>query len=291
MAAAAKENEAEKEDGRMQDGGGGNGGLGGSGFNGGGGGGGGYYNGITFGNFNISTNGSPGWFGGGGVYAGGTGGNGSIACGGGGGGNGYGGGGGGGGGGYGGTLFSSGGGGGGSYSNLSSSIFSSPPANSPGGSLTIISIFKSGPVLQYDVANSAIIYNEAKTFVIEHPLNPNKYLVHACLEGPEAGVYYRGISRINEGFTCVEIHLADYVNYIATEFTVCVSPVLSDISKSSMNIPGFLTSPVIEGKFTVASDVVPCDFHYIVFGKRQAVDVEPEKINTSVKGEGPYKWI
>lgn len=243
---------------------------------------------------NPNSSATPGDYGG--STIGGSGGGDNGYGGGGGGGNGYGGGGGGGGGGYGTTLFSSGGGGGGSYlnfknANLKNSKFSKAPANSPGGSLTITSTFTPGPVLQYDVANSAIIYTSAKTFVIEHPLNPNKYLVHACLEGPEAGVYYRGISRINEGFTCVEIHLADYVNYIATEFTVCVSPVLSDISKSSMKIPGFLTSPIIDGKFTVASDVVPCDFHYIVFGKRQAVDVEPEKINTSVKGEGPYKWI
>ena len=28
-----------------------------------------------------------------------------------------------------------------------------------------------------------------KTFIIEHPQDTEKYLIHACLEGPEVGVY------------------------------------------------------------------------------------------------------
>ena len=36
----------------------------------------------------------------------------------------------------------------------------------------------------------------AKTFVIDHPDDENKYLVHVCLEGPEAGVYYRGKAEV-----------------------------------------------------------------------------------------------
>ena len=35
-----------------------------------------------------------------------------------------------------------------------------------------------------------------KTFIINHPLDDSKYLVHACLEGPEAGIYYRGDGEI-----------------------------------------------------------------------------------------------
>ena len=29
----------------------------------------------------------------------------------------------------------------------------------------------------------------SKSFIIDHPTDPSKYLVHVCLEGPEAGVY------------------------------------------------------------------------------------------------------
>lgn len=48
-----------------------------------------------------------------------------------------------------------------------------------------------------------------KQFRIDHPLDPeNKHLVHACLEGPEVGVYYRGETRLVDGRA--EIELPDY---------------------------------------------------------------------------------
>lgn len=50
---------------------------------------------------------------------------------------------------------------------------------------------------------------QPKTFKISHPLDPEeKYLVHASLEGPEAGVYYRGEGRLENGRA--EIRLPDY---------------------------------------------------------------------------------
>jgi hypothetical protein len=76
--------------------------------------------------------------------------------------------------------------------------------------------------LVYNTVTSEIAYNTSKTFVIDHPIDKNKYLVHACLEGPEAGVYYRGKSEIvNNDF--VEIILPDYVDLLATEFTIQIT--------------------------------------------------------------------
>ena len=40
------------------------------------------------------------------------------------------------------------------------------------------------------------MHKKTKTFIIDHPIDKNKYLVHGCLEGPEFGVYYRGKSEI-----------------------------------------------------------------------------------------------
>jgi hypothetical protein len=134
-----------------------------------------------------------------------------------------------------------------------------------------------------------------KTFVIEHPLNINKYLVHACLEGPEAGVYYRGTAIINSDCRSVDIYLANYVEHIANDFTIYATPMLmpnEGISfPNGISFPKLITSPIVNGKFTVYSDIVPCKFNYIVFGKRQEIDVEPYKRLSDVKGEGPYKWI
>ena len=51
---------------------------------------------------------------------------------------------------------------------------------------------------KYDTTSKEITYDENKTFVIQHPTEYNKYLVHSCLEGPESGVYYRGRGVIEE---------------------------------------------------------------------------------------------
>lgn len=43
------------------------------------------------------------------------------------------------------------------------------------------------------------IDSHLKWFRIRHPLHPGRDLVHACLEGPENGVYYRGTARLRDG--------------------------------------------------------------------------------------------
>jgi hypothetical protein len=44
-----------------------------------------------------------------------------------------------------------------------------------------------------------------KTFVIDHPLARNRYLVHAALEGPEGAVYYRGTAKLENGRALVAL--------------------------------------------------------------------------------------
>jgi hypothetical protein len=136
----------------------------------------------------------------------------------------------------------------------------------------------------YDTANNEILYNVAttKTFVIDHPLNDKKYLVHACLEGPESGVYYRGKCEItNSEF--VEINLPDYVEKLATDLTVQITHIYDGSVKT------YSASEVVNNRFTVHGE--NGKFYWIVHGKRASVDVEPLKATTNVKGTGPYRWI
>jgi hypothetical protein len=44
-----------------------------------------------------------------------------------------------------------------------------------------------------------------KGFLIDHPLEPDKYLQHATLEGAEAAVFYRGEARLDKGKTTVRL--------------------------------------------------------------------------------------
>jgi hypothetical protein len=122
-----------------------------------------------------------------------------------------------------------------------------------------------------------------KTFVIDHPIDENKYLVHGCLEGPEAGVYYRGKGEITNN-ECVEIELPDYVSHLATNLTIQISAIYDGSEIKTYNA-GF----VIDNKFNVYGP--NGKFYWIVHGTRKEIEVEPLKENVVVKGDGPYKWI
>ena len=143
-----------------------------------------------------------------------------------------------------------------------------------------------GPYLYYNTSTSEIFSSTAKSFIIDHPLNKNKYLVHACLEGPEAGVYYRGsiditLQNIN---LPIEVVLADYVSVLAREYTVHATPIITELP-----YPNVAATRVINGRFNIFASV-PCTVDYVVFGKRESINVEPHKSSVNVKGDGPYKY-
>jgi hypothetical protein len=133
------------------------------------------------------------------------------------------------------------------------------------------------------VRSTAATSSQAKTFVIDHPKDKNKYLVHACLEGPESGVYYRGKGEIINGES-VNILLPDYVDALATEFTIQITPIYC-----GKKIEQLYTSEVENNSFYVYGE--NCKFFWLVQGKRDDIQVEPLKSNVELKGSGPYKWI
>jgi hypothetical protein len=137
--------------------------------------------------------------------------------------------------------------------------------------------------LSYITGTGEIVYDTTKTFVINHPKDESKYLVHACLEGPEAGVYYRGTGTIAELETSVDVELPDYVDALAVDLTVQVTPIYNGAVRI-LN-----ASCVSNNKFTVYGD--SGDFHWHVYGRRLSVVVEPKKSDVDVRGEGPYRWI
>lgn len=122
----------------------------------------------------------------------------------------------------------------------------------------------------------------SKSFIIDHPTDPSKYLVHVCLEGPEAGVYYRGVGEIvnNE---CSVIQLPDYVSNLARDFTVQLTGVYDG------KVKAYNFSEVDNNSFTVYGE--NGKFHWLVIGKRHDIVVEPIKSEVQLKGEGPYLWI
>jgi hypothetical protein len=134
----------------------------------------------------------------------------------------------------------------------------------------------------YDSTSKNLYYSATKTFVIDNPVNPEKYLVHGCLEGPEAGVYYRGKGEITND-THVIIELPYYVSSLAANFSVQVSSIFNG------RINNYNVSEVIDNKFTVYGN--NGKFYWMVYGTRQEIEVDPNKSDVVVKGDGPYLWI
>ena len=140
-------------------------------------------------------------------------------------------------------------------------------------------------ILTYNNTTSEITYDGGKTFVINHPTKPDRYLVHACLEGPEAGVYYRGEAKV-ENNQSVTVKLPDYVSALASNFSIQITPIYSDDTDENIV---YSTSRVKDNAFTVHGK--NGSFYWLVYAQRGKVKVEPKKSDVEVGGDGPYKYI
>jgi len=139
-----------------------------------------------------------------------------------------------------------------------------------------------GNSMFYDDITHEIKYDSSKTFVIDHPIDQNKYLVHCCLEGPEAGIYYRGSSHISVSEKSTIINLPSYVDKLGTDFTAHIT-CIGEIPRL------YSVSKIVSGSFTVYGE--PGEFNWIVYGKRFDINTQPDKKSVIVKGDGPYTWI
>jgi len=145
--------------------------------------------------------------------------------------------------------------------------------------------------LLYDTSTNQIVKSQSttttasKTFVIDHPTKPDNFLVHACLEGPEAGVYYRGRGCIKNGTFKSNVQLPEYTLAFGnfTAHVTCIgSPVLLGVSEISY---GLFT---VYSENTTRKDI---EFNWIVYGRRNNIETEPLRMETTVHGNGPYVWI
>ena len=80
-----------------------------------------------------------------------------------------------------------------------------------------------------------------------------------------------------------KIQLPEYVKNLATEFTIQITPIYDG------KIKMYNTSTVINNEFTVYGE--NGKFFWTVFGTRDSIIIEPNKIDVDVKGTGPYRWV
>jgi hypothetical protein len=140
-----------------------------------------------------------------------------------------------------------------------------------------------------------------KTFVIDHPTDPDRYLVHSAIEGPEWGaVYYRGTAKLHHGVA--RVVLPAYFEALTkkehrTVLLTCKnrwSPLYYENIKD-----GILTvrvqraaSPALAALSPSLPSDVEQEFDWEVKAERKGgtLAVEPRRSEIAVFGEGPYKY-
>jgi hypothetical protein len=167
----------------------------------------------------------------------------------------------------------------------------------PGNTVGTIPDWSGGGVLSHDVFATGAVYvgnpgnpkcqfygDGRKQFAIDHPLDPeHRTLNHACIEGPEVGVYYRGEGQLIGGIAYVD--LPTYFE----ELTRCDgrTTMLTPICDADEPVTPLAATPVVDGCFTVraADDRNPRQrFCWEVKAVRADVDrltVETDKAHTS----------
>jgi len=179
--------------------------------------------------------------------------------------------------------------------------------NNIGGSAASIQGYGTGGnagvfAFKYDKANfgdspTAIqIWNSSsgvfKTFIIDHPLDRDRYIVHASLEGPEGAVYYRGTARLEHGR--VRIALPNYFEALTrTDGRTVTLTNVGGFDRLAVAKAG--AAKVTGGAFTVVSDNPNStqEFDWEVKAIRAdgpLLASEPLKKDLQVGGFGPYTY-
>jgi len=114
--------------------------------------------------------------------------------------------------------------------------------NNAGGIINSVGIYGG------NVVATATISGAVKAFKIDHPLYPDKKLVHASIEGPTLDVFYRGISELVNGE--VEIELPEYFEALTTQEgrTVLLT---AETDSGSTQVAHLAYSSIYDGKFKV----------------------------------------
>jgi hypothetical protein len=133
---------------------------------------------------------------------------------------------------------------------------------------------------------------QVKNFTIQHPIYPGKYLVHACLEGATADVYYRGKEEIVKTREFINIKLPDYYCQIVESGSSTIQ--LTPIGRPFALIGGEILE--CENIIRVWADTrynANIPFYWEIKGKRKGTDfkVEPDKDEVEVKQWGPYTYM
>jgi len=142
--------------------------------------------------------------------------------------------------------------------------------------------------------NVSFAASETKNFVIPHPNDKQRYLVHATLEGPENGVRYRGQVRLKKGKA--QISLPDYVSEFTDPETATIH-LSADRTGESLRVI-YTQKKWLHKGGNIAIESENADSDEIVSWTVQItradirpLQITPAKNRVHIDGVGPYKTV
>lgn len=131
-----------------------------------------------------------------------------------------------------------------------------------------------------------------KTFVIDHPADADRYLVHATTESPHNGVEYWGTVELTGNDTVVE--LPPYFEALTAQHgrAVFLTPIVEDTAW--FKVPVMAATYPQNGRFTIKASSGGHLVSWQVKAIRKDVpklETEPLKDSVTPKGTGPYRYL
>ena len=150
---------------------------------------------------------------------------------------------------------------------------------------TFIRMNPSGNIEFFEGGTGYSSLSNLKSFVIDHPTDPDRLLVHVCTESPRAGVEYWGEVQIVDG--AAEVVLPAYFDALTDPADRQVQ--LTPIDELCMVAAGRIAA----GRFTVrCSGPDGTRVAWLVkAARRVGFDVEPLCADVTVGGDGPYRYV
>ena len=106
------------------------------------------------------------------------------------------------------------------------------------------------------------IVGSSKSFLIDHPTQSDKKLMHSCLEGPEHGVYFRGKSQ-DSG-----IQAPEYWSGL-----VHIDSMTVDVTPIGPNQSIYIDRIEDNGDVYVGANTdEPLNYFYVIYGERKDID-------------------
>ncbi|MDH3245405.1 MAG: hypothetical protein OEM26_12370, partial [Saprospiraceae bacterium] len=79
-----------------------------------------------------------------------------------------------------------------------------------------------------DAQGRGVLYADIKNFVADHPIDRNKEIVYASLEGPEAGIYERGTAKMIDGKAIISFSEHFTLMLDDSRMTIMLTPLSAD---------------------------------------------------------------